>query len=290
MKKIYLLSTDHLEDSLWFHEEEDFRVAMNYVAIQAVCSPDVSVLAFVLMSNHVHFVLAGTRRDVEEFLKAFKQRYSLYLRRKYCFKEFLRDISVDVRLIPLGDEALERAIAYVQMNPVAANICSHPSQYPWGTGSIFFNQSVVAGKSVEDFSGRALRQLLRSDSNVIPKGWNICDMGYLLPQSYVDVAFVEKCYRTPRRMNFFLQNSSKARKRMESAERNLPSFRDQIILTAIPDLCRSLFQKDGICDLSTIELSELLRQIRFRFSADVKQIARVCSLPYAETVKLLDEI
>ena len=62
MKMIYLLSTDHFEDSLWFRDEEDFKVAMNYVAIQAVCSPDVVVLAFILMSNHVHFVLLGTRR------------------------------------------------------------------------------------------------------------------------------------------------------------------------------------------------------------------------------------
>ena len=45
MKKIYLLSTDHLEDGLWFRDDEDFRVAMNYVAIQAASSPEVAVLA-----------------------------------------------------------------------------------------------------------------------------------------------------------------------------------------------------------------------------------------------------
>ena len=59
MKKIYLLSTDHLEDGLWCRDDEDFRVAMNYVAIQAASSPEVAVLAFILMSNHVHFVLKG---------------------------------------------------------------------------------------------------------------------------------------------------------------------------------------------------------------------------------------
>ena len=51
MKKIYLLSTDHLEDGLWFRDDEDFCVAMNYVAIQAASSPEVAVLAFILMSN-----------------------------------------------------------------------------------------------------------------------------------------------------------------------------------------------------------------------------------------------
>ena len=61
MKKYYLITTEHLEDKLWFREEEDFVVGMNYVALQALLSPEVLVLAFILMSNHVHFVLYGTR-------------------------------------------------------------------------------------------------------------------------------------------------------------------------------------------------------------------------------------
>ena len=35
MRKVYLLTTAHLEDHLWFREEEDFRVGMNYVAIES---------------------------------------------------------------------------------------------------------------------------------------------------------------------------------------------------------------------------------------------------------------
>ena len=102
-KKIWLVSTDHLEDALWFREEEDFKIGMNYVAVLAAFSA-VTILAFILMSNHVHFILYGTKEDVLAFI----------------------------------NEALERAIAYVQMNCVAANICSHPIQYPWGSGSAFF--------------------------------------------------------------------------------------------------------------------------------------------------------
>ena len=59
MKKIYLLTTGHLEDGLWFREDEDYRIGMNYAAI-ASFAYGVMVLAFVLMSNHVHFVLYCT--------------------------------------------------------------------------------------------------------------------------------------------------------------------------------------------------------------------------------------
>ncbi len=37
MRKVYLLSTEHLENGLWFRDTEDFKVAMNYIAIEAAC-------------------------------------------------------------------------------------------------------------------------------------------------------------------------------------------------------------------------------------------------------------
>ena len=112
--------------------------------------------------------------------------------------------------------------------------------------------------------------------------------GYILPASYLNVKYVEALFRTPKRMNFFLQNSSKARKRMESYEADLPSFRDQIVLSALPDLCRSLYGKSSFAELSLPEQAETLRQLRFRFSSNVNQLARVTGMSYAETAKLLD--
>ena len=112
--------------------------------------------------------------------------------------------------------------------------------------------------------------------------------GYILPQSYVDVNAVERCFRSPKRMNYFNYNSSKARKRIEASEDCLPSFRDESILMAIPDLCRTLFHKNSFEKLDSMEQPELLRQLRFRFSADVGQLARVCGLTYSETARVLD--
>ena len=71
MKKIFLLTTEHLEDGLWFRDEDDFKVAMNYVAIEAARHPEVVVLAFILMSNHVHFLLRGRREEVIAFVTQF---------------------------------------------------------------------------------------------------------------------------------------------------------------------------------------------------------------------------
>ena len=289
MRKLWLITTEHLKAGLWFRDVEDFKVGMNFVAIQAHVSR-VVVLSFILMSNHVHFVVAAdSKKDAEAFINGFKHRYSLYLRRKYGVKEFLRGNDAQVDPVSLYDEELEKVIAYVEMNCVAANICSHPSQYPWGTGSLFFSQKKMDGRPLGSFSIRARKKLLHTDIESLPENWVVGVDGYILPQNYVDAATVEACFRTPQRMNWFLSNSSKAKKRLK-ADENLPAFRDQIILAAIPDLCQSLFGKKTFSQLTRNEQVEFVRQLRFRFSAHVNQIARVCSLTYEQAAQLMDSV
>ena len=289
-KKFWLITTDHLEEGLWFRDEKDFAVGMNHVAIQAALTPEVIVVAFILMSNHVHFVLYGTEDDVRAFVNAFKSRYSQYLFRKYGINEQLRRNGVQVKEIPADKkDALKRAIAYVQMNCVAARICSHPSQYPWGTGNVFFNVTgVMGGRPVASLSHRARERMFHSEFTDLPGKWQVSETGYVLPQSYVAVGWVEELFQTPGRMNYFLNTSSKARRRMEQGEDALPSFKDQVILKALPDLCQSLFQEPDFKRLKDSDQTEVLRQVRYRFSANVNQVARVCGISYAEAARMLD--
>lgn len=289
MIRIYLLSTEHLESGLWFRDEEDFKVAMNYIAILAAQRPEVKVLAFILMSNHVHFVLKGLQSAVVDFINEFKRRYSMYLRNKHGSIEYLRHNKLDVLPVPYDFEAVEKVIAYVQMNPVAANICANPTQYPWGTGNAFFNSTESNGTRLGDMSRRAAIRTLHSETDFLPSNWIIAQDGYILPQNYVDVIGVESLFRTPKRMNYFLNSSSKAKKRIE-ADENLPAFKDQTILSALPDLFQTLFHKYTFDQLTSEEQKEAVKQIRFRFSADPNQIARVCGLKYAEAAKMIDSV
>lgn len=282
----WLVSTEHLEDRLWFRDEEDFKAAMNFVAVLSFVL-GMDILAFVLMSNHVHFVIRGSREKVMEYVNEFKRRYSIYLSHRYGVKEFLRRNGVNLLLIA-GDEALERAIAYVQMNPVAAGICAHPTQYPWGTGSAFFNQVQPVGKPLADIPNRPRMRMLHSECCVLPLDWTVGVDGFILPNNYLKIRHVEACFRSAKRMNYFLNTSSKAKKRMDTAEENLPAFRDQVILSALPDLCRSLFHKNTFQELAPAEQTETLRQLRYRFSSNVNQLARVCGLSYPEAARLLD--
>lgn len=284
MKHYFLITSEHLKDRLWFRDDEDFRVAMNYVAVAAFLS-GVMVLAFILMSNHVHFVLECSREQAEEFINKFKRLYAAYYQRKYGVSELLRRNKVDIKEINKNEESLERAIAYVMMNSVAANICFEPSGYPWGTGNVLFNGNPFPGIYLRELSGRARIRMLKSNVKM-PDNYRIGTGGYILPESYVQVQEMEDLFRTPKRLGFFLKTSSKARHRFEGGA--VPSFKDQNILSAGVDLCHSLFKVNGISDLKVEQKAELLRQLSRRFSADLNQICRVTGIPYEEASRLLD--
>ena len=285
MMTFFLITTDHLEDRLWFRDDEDFKVAMNYVAVVAYLL-GVDVLAFILMSNHVHFVLQCAEEKAWAFITEFKRHYSYYLSRKYGAKESLRGNGVDVRPLGLNGE-LERAIAYVQMNCVAANICLNPADYPWGTGNSFFRAVPDKGRTLGSLSVRARNRMMHSKFD-LPTEWIVGEEAYILPRSFVNVTFVEQLYRNPKNMDYYLRNSSKAKRRLALREEGLPSFRDQIILAAIPDLCQTIFHKWGIGELGEKQRSALVSQIRRRFSADVNQIARVTGIPYSDVARMLE--
>lgn len=281
----YLISTSHLEANIWFKDDEDFRVGMNYIAIAAFLS-GVRIIAFILMSNHVHVLVEGSRSDALEFVNKYKKLYSFYFRKKYGIKELLRRNSVDILEVGKEFESLERVIAYVMMNCVAARICLHPTGYKWGSCNCFFNHNKQRGVRLDSLSVRKRRRILRSRVEA-PGSWVLGEDGFVLPESYVCVDFVESLFGSPARMNYFLNASSKAKKVRESSG---PSFKDQNINAVMIDICHTLFHVESPKELSKGDRRELLSQLRRRFGADLNQLSRVSGIPYTEAAKLLDDL
>ncbi len=284
-ERFWLVTTDHLTDRIWFRDDEDFKVAMNIIALLSV-TYKVDIIAFILMSNHVHFLLGGDFNIVKAFIARFKKDYSQYYSLKYGSSGLLRRNSVDFRSVTIGDESFERAVAYIQMNCVAANICLHPSAYPWGTGDTYFRVSQRKGQRIGDLSGRARARLLHSRVPV-PDDYIIDERGFIDPASYVPAVFVESVFRTAKRMDWFLRNSSKAK--LSSRNEN-PSFNDQLVAAGIMDLSISLFRKSSLSELNDFQKAELFRQVRYRFSSDPTQMARVSGITYDRICTLLESL
>ncbi len=285
MINFYLITTKALSDRIWFRDTEDFRVAMNYVAVVA-STTGVNVLAFILMSNHVHFVTECDYEKAKVFCDRFKMLNGAWLHKKYGYVEFLRRVGVDIRPVRPENESLLRAIAYVQMNSVAANICPYPNLYGWGTGAAFFNPEDIRGYKLGTLSKRSQFELTHSRTT-LPASYLVGDAGYILPQSYVPVRFVEGLFRSAKRYLLFLNNSSKAGKHLEKSP--APSFEDHVLISACRNLVFSMFRAKSLEELSDSQTGELLRQMGRRFSTDLNQLCRVTGIPYTRAAKLLDD-
>lgn len=282
--KCYFLSSSHTEDRIWFRDDDDFISGMNCVAIAAL-NTGVYVLAFVLMSNHVHFLLiVDDKSRAKDFFDLFKNLYSRHMHKKYGFWRFLRENQCDYRdVFPAEVESVERVVAYILMNPVAANISLNANSYPWGSGDCYFSRRKPFGRRAGDFSAREKCRILKTTIH-IPDEYIIEEGGYILPSSYIHRKFVEDVFRTPKRMEYFLMSSSKAR--LDGTPAPLPTFRDQNIAGLAKDIALSLFRKEGIADLEPGERDRLILEVRRRTGADVKQLSRVLGISPKEIASI----
>jgi putative transposase len=94
----------------------------------------VAILAYCLMSNHVHIVLVPPHTDsLERLFRSLHTRYALRVNRIKQWQGHVwqgRYFSA-----PLDETYLWAAIRYVERNPVRAGLVSRAEDYPWSSAS-----------------------------------------------------------------------------------------------------------------------------------------------------------
>ena len=93
---------------------------------------DVAVWAWCLMPNHVHLIAAPqTETGLARAVGEAHRRYT----RRINFREKWRGHLWQERFasFPLDEPHLLAAVRYVEMNPVAAGLVSHPAEYRWSS-------------------------------------------------------------------------------------------------------------------------------------------------------------
>jgi putative transposase len=115
-----------------FFADVDYLV---YLDLLKRCAADAhcEVHAYVLMGNHVHLLVTPqTRASPAALMKALGQRYSQYVNRRYRRTGSLWEGRYKSSLV---DHARYLLVChrYIELNPVRAQMVSHPSDYPWSS-------------------------------------------------------------------------------------------------------------------------------------------------------------
>lgn len=139
---IYHVSNRTQEAKYLFVPDDAFNAIVHKWLRRAVRVFGVELYAAVVMSNHYHLIVRAPRMNLSKCMQYFQTNLSRAvnkLRKRYDATVFPRRFAAE----PILDTAsLERMLAYVLCNPVAANLVERPEQYP---GLTTFAQSVGLG-------------------------------------------------------------------------------------------------------------------------------------------------
>jgi len=99
----------------------------------------IRILAYCIMDNHYHLVLQNESGKMSEFFKQLNGQYAIYYRKRHGGRGYVFQDRYNSMLIQ-DDAYLLIAISYVLNNPVAAKMAKTFADYPWSSGSFYFNK------------------------------------------------------------------------------------------------------------------------------------------------------
>jgi len=292
VRNCWHFSTDGNSVDLIFYDEIDFIEGMNriYIVLQAY---DVVILAFVLMDNHVHFILYGTFEECNRFMHEYVRRLSWHISRRHGDRAKMAPVNISHQAVE-DINYLKTVICYVIKNPPVAGIGYNAFDYPWSSGALYFRKkglwtspSWVGDDTVSSrvLTGREKRKVTKT---VEADGTPVSMVGPLIfPGEYVAYETVERLYRTNKGFHYFFCRSREETVDARGGMISHLSLPIQEMRQHKNEVCRELFGVDSIKSLTTSERLKLAKALKARYNSSTKQIARLCGLVYEEVKDIL---
>ena len=254
----YHVCTDGASLDWMFLDNYDFIAGVNRVAVCAYLS-NTRLFSFVLMDNHAHFVVRGTMPSCKDFIIRFKNLTGRHTFARYKIKGHLRSIPTEIIRISTPDRLLA-TLAYLDRNPMVAGWRRMPDEYPWGIARFLFRTpaDTVKFRRLDSFS-RHEQCLLLGTHQEMPQDWLVDENGMLDPRCFVDIASLEKIYRTPGRYLYFLSKKLEGDVEGYFSENAKPFVQDKELRVIVGKLASELF---GEADLRMLSVNSRLKLAR----------------------------
>jgi REP element-mobilizing transposase RayT len=261
-----------------FHNPESYQAAMTIIAMCAHDCPDIKIITFELMSNHVHFILCGDEDACRQFFALFKQRWNRYLH----FRKIVVDLSGFIeKTVPiLTLESLRNQIAYTNRNNYVVDPSHTPFSYPYGAGNCYF---LPVNKNRMDtrfgsLTIRKKRSLLHSHQIDYPADFAIID-NYISPASCCAISFGEQIFRDARHYFFKVSRDIESDKEVAKALGETVYYTDDELNVILYKKCQNDYGGQRATLLSQNDKQDLARMLHFDYNADNEKIARLLKLP-----------
>ena len=275
----YHVCTNGLEENVIIKDDEDYRIALNYLAITSL-KTGVFLICYCWMSNHFHFLIAcPDKTEALSFIRYYKKLYSTYLHSKYGTKAALHGVEDSISQIDTL-RYLQNCIAYILRNPVAARVCARIEDYKWSSIDCYFRDKGTSRlHRLSEFSERKKRLILRSHGFPQLNDLYIDDRGCIANQSFVRGHIVERAFwNSGRAFLNGLGRCNDVQMEYELVCRPLLGVNDAEMNRVVEGLVRARYPGKQIQDLSVASRCNLVKHIYFGNKTTVPQLARVLGL------------
>ena len=277
-EKFWHLCTPGDSSGILFRIKEDFIYGMNMVGVTAAKFMDeVEIFTFQLMSNHLHFVLRGSKENVISFYNDLIQRLRRYLLKQNRLFD-IKNITFNVYNVKdLG--YLRNLIAYVNRNGYLVNKSYTPFSYPWGANRYYFSNLGEMETKITLYKtpNRTKMEMFHTRDICFPDNYYLTN-DYISPYCYCRIESGEKLFKDA---HHYFSLVSRRVETFSDIARDIGdtiSYTDEEMFVAALHLIRKKYDKDNITALSKIEKIEVAKNMHFEYNASNKQISRILKL------------
>ena len=259
-----------------FQDDKDFIAGINRIAICHIKTMAI-VVCFVLMDNHVHFVLKGTLHQCKKFINLYKRLTGRWIMERYGITDYLRLLPTDIIRITT-EESLLNTIAYIDRNAVVAGYGHMPGEYPWGSAKYMFREkSEINGRRISSFTRREQKAILHSNI-VLPGDWIVENERMILPTCFMDISITESFFKTPIRYTYFLSKKLEGMIELELEHAQKVFIPDKEMRQIVKEIIYERYQATDIRQIGINERLQIARILKFKYACSVKQISRMTQL------------
>jgi REP element-mobilizing transposase RayT len=268
-----------------FNSDEEFRLGMLTLAVSTCLCPDVEMIAFELMNNHLHLILSGSKDACMTLFSSYSQRIRMIYTRA---KKVLDWRAFKAELIPIETlEALRNEIIYTHRNAYIANGNFNPFSYPWGSGHAYFNfrHSSLPIISFDSLTYQERRKITHC-RDISPFGKLKFSDGSVYVPSFCNITLGESFFVDSR--SYFNSLTRKAEAFSLIAER----LKEKVFLTddemyhVTVKYVRDKFDTQNLSLLTPDQRLTTAKELRYRYNANLQQIRRLLKLDTAILNKL----
>ncbi len=178
------------KDEVLCRVPKDYKMMISRIAQSAIVN-DTGILAYAVMSNHVHMVVQTEKET--EFIKTLRSSYAQSFNHAYSRDGRLGDESF-YRLELDGIHHQQDAITYVLQNPWHHRITDNPFDYPYSSIDLYFRRHSLEQPSFTTNIDKNKRLLNRNVCIKDPVKYG--PSGMIAPESFVQSRMVENIFRT----------------------------------------------------------------------------------------------